>query len=314
MPEELIDLLSNVCLPALEQVGRGQLVIPGEHGKKSFGPYPPDPNSPAVGEGLDLNHKSVRNYVAHPQNVEWVFAHTGKAELALDGRRYELSAGEMAVIPQHALHLERIRHPAQGYHLIWFCGYLKNNWVGIHSSSYHGGNRFQLVRGANFPHRPDLCRLFKRSAEEARERRRGWEALLRATFIETLVRCVRHLEDEGHAFTSDENRDSVVNLAKNYIQAHFAEPITLKKIAASVYLSPNYFSALFAKTVGATVSQYLQEVRLTEAKTLLAESKLPVHEVARQSGFATVHNFSRIFKKRTGTAPLAFRKRARPKS
>ena len=57
--------------------------------------------------------------------------------------------------------------------------------------------------------------------------------------------------------------------------------------------------------------QYLEELRLAEARALLADEDLPVAEVAMRAGFKDAAYFARRFRRATGHAPVAFRMRAR---
>ena len=128
-------------------------------------------------------------YAAHPRSVEWVFGCAGKAELALDGARYEVSTGDLAIVPPRCPHLERIRNPSHGYHLLWFCVFPDQSQVGIYSSLYNSGRRFdlQLVRGTRVKQRADVCRLFTRSAEEALNRGIAWDGQLHALRVNRVV-------------------------------------------------------------------------------------------------------------------------------
>lgn len=309
MEQQLITVLSDTILPMAERLDTDHLVLPGGVGKSPFGVYPPDPQLPPAQRGEDLQSKQPIAYMSHPRSVEWVFGFSGKAELALDGQRYELTEGCLGIIPPHALHMERILHREQGYHLIWFCVYLDKSRISVHSSSYSGGSLFQLVPGAQIEKCPSLCGLLLRAAEEALRRETAWEHLVRATAIEVVVKAIRHFKAHGLGQTAKTQQSSVVEFAKAYIHSHFTEPLTLDGIAQKVFLSPNYFTSLFSMKAGTTVFDYIQQVRLAEAKRLLSESGLPVHEVSNQVGFGTRSHFARSFKRQFGCSPREFRRR-----
>ncbi|WP_169082355.1 helix-turn-helix domain-containing protein [Paenibacillus sp. PL91] len=93
-----------------------------------------------------------------------------------------------------------------------------------------------------------------------------------------------------------------------YIQHHFREPITLQKVSEHVGLSANYFSECFRKQTGTSFQVHLQEKRLQFAKALLVSTALPITEICYASGFNTIPNFERFFKRKFGQAPRDYRK------
>lgn len=74
-------------------------------------------------------------------------------------------------------------------------------------------------------------------------------------------------------------------------------------------MSPVYLSFLFKQVEGVNLSDYLTEIRLGEAKRLLATTSLKTYEVAVRAGYADEKYFSRLFKKRTGLTPTEYRNR-----
>jgi len=109
----------------------------------------------------------------------------------------------------------------------------------------------------------------------------------------------------------DEGRNSskkVVERAKVYIEAHFAEPgLTLDKVAREVGMSPNYFSALFKQGEGKSFITSLTEIRLAHAKKLLESGDRRSYEVSYLCGYENPTYFSTIFKRHVGVSPSEYR-------
>lgn len=99
-----------------------------------------------------------------------------------------------------------------------------------------------------------------------------------------------------------------VRRAKEYIQAHYGEPLTQEEISDMVGLSTAYFSALFKKTEGEGFAKYLIHVRIEQAKILLRESNFPVMEICRKVGYNDLKHFTHTFEKVTGVKPSVYRK------
>lgn len=100
---------------------------------------------------------------------------------------------------------------------------------------------------------------------------------------------------------------NVVSEACSYIEAHFAEPLSLSTIAGEVSLSQSQLIRLFKARLGTTPHSYILRYRITRAKELLGSTSLPVGEVSRRCGFSSESNFSYRFGKVVGQSPSAYR-------
>lgn len=94
----------------------------------------------------------------------------------------------------------------------------------------------------------------------------------------------------------------------NYMNTHFPEKLTLKSLAAEFDLNPNYCCSLFTKYLGKTFSQYLTELRINEAKSLLKNSAYSLEQVADMVGYNDYFYFSKVFKKQCVYSPKKYRK------
>lgn len=102
--------------------------------------------------------------------------------------------------------------------------------------------------------------------------------------------------------------DSRIQAALQYINDHFAEPLTTQRIAAETMLSKYYLCHLFREHTGLTVMQYLNEQRLAAARKLLIKTNRPIVEIAQDCGFNTSSHFCSFFHKQEGMSPRDFRK------
>lgn len=97
--------------------------------------------------------------------------------------------------------------------------------------------------------------------------------------------------------------------AKELINSNFRDQITLDDIANQVYLSKPYFSRLFHKVEGLTFTQYLQNIRIAEAKKLLISTNRKIIDVAMDCGFNNISYFNELFLKNEKCSPKNFRKK-----
>ena len=100
---------------------------------------------------------------------------------------------------------------------------------------------------------------------------------------------------------------SVVGLALAYIDAHYGEGLTLKQVAGHCHINTSYLGQVFRKETGKSFTDYVNELRVAQAKQLLLQPELKVYEIAERVGFTDYHYFLKIFKKVTGITPTDLR-------
>ncbi len=99
-----------------------------------------------------------------------------------------------------------------------------------------------------------------------------------------------------------------VRESQKYIHANFSTTITLESLSQRAGFNAAYFSQLFKKETGMNFLEYLTDVRIREAKRLLAESGKTIADVAGEVGYSDVKHFSKLFTRSTGIHPSKYRK------
>ncbi|OTQ00030.1 AraC family transcriptional regulator [Gilliamella apicola] len=101
---------------------------------------------------------------------------------------------------------------------------------------------------------------------------------------------------------------SLFEAIRQYIDTHFREDVTRDFLAKMFYISPNYLSHLFQREGKIGLNEYLNQIRLEYAKSLLKNYDLNVKEIAHASGFKDSNYFCRIFRKKTERSPTEYRR------
>jgi len=97
----------------------------------------------------------------------------------------------------------------------------------------------------------------------------------------------------------------------HYINDHYHEDLSLNILADLTNLHPNYISSMFRKETGQPFIQYLNHYRIQKAcEALVKHPYMPVLQIGRQSGFENPQHFTKVFKKRIGKTPGAYREEA----
>ena len=108
--------------------------------------------------------------------------------------------------------------------------------------------------------------------------------------------------------SAEDNQDAI-GLAKTYIAEHLAvSDLSRHEIAKAAHISESYLSHLFSKETGLSIKDYINNERLKLAKSLLADTSLPISLVAMRSGYNSPSYFGAFFKKATGTTPAEYRR------
>jgi AraC-like DNA-binding protein len=95
--------------------------------------------------------------------------------------------------------------------------------------------------------------------------------------------------------------------ARNFIDEHSEEEVSLTKVAKLVNISPNHLSDKFKEVTGVNFVDYIARTRTAKARELLDNSNLRISEIAFAVGFQSLSQFNRVFKKLTGKSPSAYR-------
>lgn len=103
-----------------------------------------------------------------------------------------------------------------------------------------------------------------------------------------------------------------VTAAKRALAEHPCEPADYATLARSCGVSYSTLRSAFRAETGTTLGQYHLELRLDEARRLLAQCALTITEISDRTGFCNQKHFSSLFKRKTGVTPCAYRRKGVP--
>jgi two-component system response regulator YesN len=103
-------------------------------------------------------------------------------------------------------------------------------------------------------------------------------------------------------------RDDRLRPAVEFIQKHYREKITLEEIARAAHLSVSRLCHLFRERMRLTIFDYLTDLRISRARSLLISTDRTCLEICYDSGFNNLSYFNRTFKQHTGMSPTQFRR------
>lgn len=172
------------------------------------------------------------------------------------------------------------------------------------------------IRRAELPGQETLacCRMLAGEMQELSRAYRGKLGAFAPEEDAPTEEYYRQLHAYLHAavreiFTNLDNRQRKYLLAaKKYVGEHYMDStLSLDGTAAQLGISPSYLSRIFSEVDGKRFTQYLSDLRIEQAKRLLADESKLVRDVGQEVGFLTVQNFMRVFKSKTGVTPSEYR-------
>ncbi|MDE6883291.1 MAG: AraC family transcriptional regulator [Lachnospiraceae bacterium] len=260
-----------------------------------------------------IRREDEKSYHRH-EHLEFCYVMSGQGRHRIEDRIYEVREGDLILINAGEYHQALIRgegEPAVEFYVgltdIYLKGHEKNCLPQPEEEPIlHTSGELKMKLGR-------LC--ISMESEKERERFGGY-FMMKTYALQMLLLFLREQEQPGaerpverYPFESV-NRKYMVEKIMDYFEEHYMQKISLGQIAGNMYLSPFYISKIFKAETGETPIHFLIEIRMEKARELLlADPALSIQEVAARVGYDDAYHFSKLFKKKFGTAPSAMRKK-----
>ncbi|MBQ8579103.1 MAG: helix-turn-helix domain-containing protein [Oscillospiraceae bacterium] len=154
-------------------------------------------------------------------------------------------------------------------------------------------------------------RLMQEMLEEYDQGSFYFEDVLRIKIRELLFLFMREFASTPVRIRDDqiyEKYKSLMAEAIRYIDENYCENLTLSDVCKNFAISKTYFCHLFKLMTEKTFTEYLTDLRIRAAMTMLEDHSRSITEISEKLGFSNTSYFSKIFKKYTGCLPKEYRK------
>lgn len=236
---------------------------------------------------------------------------SGKREFFIQDRTIEINEGDVVIIAPNILHrttnADRPKHERLviNLHERYFSP------DGSHLDVLNPlSDRDYLIVNGSLRDRLSIESIARAIIQEMQERGSGFELFAQTLAVQLLITCCRHVKqnDIEPTLQASPMHERISEIVR-YINEYYMEGLSLHMLADKFYISPYYLSRSFKEATGFAFVEYMNSVRIKEAKKLLEGSPLKVNLIARKVGFGSVTHFGRVFKAVTGHAPLYFRRK-----
>ena len=234
-------------------------------------------------------------------DYQMLYISSGSAHFYFDKKDNVLSAGSMVIYRPYEMQKYRysaIDHP-DAY------------WVHFTGSDVEEIlEKYHIVKGQNIYYIGNLHEyswIFRQMIHELQLKALNFEEILNNYLNQIFLLISRQISKnlKSSNFIQDE-----IEYATNYFNEHYNDNIVIEDYAQSRGISACWFIKNFKLQTKTTPNQYILQIRLINAQSLLENTNYNVGEIAKMVGYDNQLYFSRIFKSHTGLSPLEFRRRA----
>lgn len=235
----------------------------------------------------------------------------GNRALFIKDRTLAIHEGDIVIISPNVLH--RTTNAAVPQHERFIVNIHESYFAAV-NGAYRAfmqplfENEYLVIR-CSLHERHAIETLIRTMLHELREQKPGFDMFAIALALQLLVICCRHVNQEHAAPVESPSamHETITDIVR-HINRHYMEPLSLQAVADIFYVSPYYVSRFFKEATGFTFVEYVNSVRIKEAKRLLEHTPLKVSLIANKVGFGSVTHFGRVFKSVTGHVPLFYRR------
>lgn len=241
----------------------------------------------------------------HEELHQFELLERGAVVATIDGIRHELTAPAAWMVAPGVMHGFAYEPDSAGHKVTVPTALLQRVPAPAPGSARLG--RPIVLRKSDIADVGELRELFAQLAREFRGRRSGRAEALHAHAILLGLWFMRH---EGAASAISPRQvlaDTLVQRFRSLVESHFREHWPVRDYAAALGVTPDHLSRCCRAITGVGALDVMHERLVLEARRLLAYTPAAVHEIADQLGFDDPGYFSRLFTKRSGQSPSAYR-------
>ncbi len=229
--------------------------------------------------------------------TEFIFVENGSGEMYYDNRVYPIAKRDFLMIPPNIYHTEKSTNEGKlEYYVLGVSNLITEDFsTDSYSPVINLGNQNEHIR-----------QLLVAMYQELKQKKESYELIVESLYLQFTVHLMRKMKMEFSFKEGDNMRKEIAN-AKDYIDKHYMDDISLDELAELSSLSPYHFIREFSKYMGKTPNKYLNERRIQESKSLLRSTNLSMLDIANEIGFSSSSYFTQRFKALEGITPIEYR-------
>ena len=234
----------------------------------------------------------------------------GECMININKKQYRIKKGDYCVIGYGNEHFETFYKPDIGYTLLWLSAWTPRVLC-VNISKYKAG-LLTVYCNLRFKINRRIFGIFQDhyGVNEDNDAKLRINLKEMFTFLKKSIKSRKYVRIglTRDDFAGRSLKEKRIETAKEYIDKHYKEEISLKNVSKMAGLAPQYFSYLFKEVWGYPPYDYVMYLRLEEAGRLIRYSDLNISQIGSRVGYDSIYAFSRVFKKYVGKSPSDYRK------
>lgn len=222
---------------------------------------------------------------------------------------YKLNKGDLVIIPKEDIH--RSTYPERGYSERFVLSFKDNNLEWIEELIGQDTVMDSLKQGViSIPEkRRDYVEgLLNKMLFESQGQDMLSEAFIKASFLEFLLFIIRCQRFEQNVIKEIDVDNLMIQEIATYIYDNYDKKISLDDISTKFHISRSYLSKKFKAVTGFGFKEYLINIRIKQACTLLLDTSKSITDIAFECGFNDSNYFGDAFRNVKGVSPHKYRK------
>lgn len=220
----------------------------------------------------------------------------GEVRYFIDNKIFELSAGDIILIPPNTLHKTNITSdiPVERLLIDFTSHFFKKN---DNDPLFSGFNSFLVENPQKY------VKILTDIENEFLSKAPQYEDMIKSLLTIFLIS-----QSRSSTTSKNDSASPFIERIINYINENYSENISLNSLADKFSISKNYLSKLFKSKTGFGINEYLNIIRVKKAVHLIISTNYPMSKVSSLCGFNDSNYFSTVFKKSHGISPIKYRK------
>ena len=243
---------------------------------------------------------------------------SGKVKCRLNDQEFTVHKDDIIIINPGVVHCIIVDDPDTepgstffilGIDDLYIKGYPKN-FIPILGSAVFPLRKFQ----------PEIYNCYHQIILTQEKKEVGWTLMSKVLSLEFLVLVLKELSPQSSSNIQDYfqlktyDKQTIAQTITVYFQENYMKKISVEEIARSSYLSTTYITKIYKEVTGDTPINYLIRIRMEKAMEILKEGHFSIQDSAKMVGYDDPYYFSKLFKKRFGLSPSAYKRKAQQES
>lgn len=243
------------------------------------------------------------------EEMELIYIVSGKGSITVQAEHLTVQTGDMVlVLPQQVHSIEQLEDNTMVYYNILFrLSMLGTEYTG---SFYRQGKAFPVY----LPKGDSLNEKIRESVLDLILNRKMVETdyalMIRSHLYAILYHILHNAAERDTVDSARHSNYDKLKVVLEYLRVNYAGETSVEEAAAMCGFSPSHFMKLFRELTGTSYAQYVKNLRLDTAATLLRTTGKRVSDIAEEVGFRNLPYFTRAFGAKFKLSPLAYREKA----